>query len=79
MLEAGGLLVYSTSTIDYIENQGMIKQFLKLESCFSLEAFPSKMQTSISLDFSVEGMLQILPHHYQSDGFFIARMRKKQA
>jgi 16S rRNA C967 or C1407 C5-methylase (RsmB/RsmF family) len=23
------------------------------------------------------GILQILPHHYDSDGFFIARMRKK--
>jgi 16S rRNA (cytosine967-C5)-methyltransferase len=76
LLKPGGILVYSTCTIEYSENQGMIFEFLEQQPQFTLDAFPNSMINAIS---SKAGMLQILPHQFNSDGFFIARMLKKQA
>jgi 16S rRNA (cytosine967-C5)-methyltransferase len=78
LLRPGGLLVYSTCTMEYDENQGMIKRFLQQNPDYTLEAFPKEMlANTIALKSEAEsGMLQILPHYYGSDGFFIARMRK---
>jgi 16S rRNA (cytosine967-C5)-methyltransferase len=78
LLRPGGILVYSTCTMEYEENQGMIARFLQQNANFTLDEFPQSMfqkevKSSLSLD---KGMLQILPHQYQSDGFFIARLRK---
>jgi 16S rRNA (cytosine967-C5)-methyltransferase len=75
LLRPGGILVYSTCTMEQEENQGMIQQFLERHPQFKLEAFPQGMFAGKS-DSASAGMLQILPHQYQSDGFFIARMRK---
>jgi 16S rRNA (cytosine967-C5)-methyltransferase len=75
LLKPGGILVYSTCTMEFTENQGMVTQFLQQNPLFTLEAFPNPMFLAEHSDAST-GMLQILPHHYDSDGFFIARMRK---
>jgi 16S rRNA (cytosine967-C5)-methyltransferase len=77
LLKPGGVLVYSTCTMEYAENQGLIAQFLQQQSQFTLEAFPSEQLRKINAESSMAGMLQILPFQYDSDGFFIARMRKK--
>jgi 16S rRNA (cytosine967-C5)-methyltransferase len=61
--------------MEYTENQGMVTQFLQQHPQFKLEAFPNHMFLAEHSDAST-GMLQILPHHHDSDGFFIARMRK---
>jgi 16S rRNA (cytosine967-C5)-methyltransferase len=76
LLRPGGILVYSTCTMEYTENQGMIEQFLQHNQQFELEAFPDEMLVKLNPGPTALGMLQILPHHYHSDGFFIARMRK---
>ena len=78
LLKPGGVFVYSTCTMEYSENQGLIAEFLKLQPQFTLEAFPNEHLRDIQTEASTVGMLQILPQHYNSDGFFIARMRKKQ-
>lgn len=78
LLKPGGVFVYSTCTIEYAENQGLIAAFLEQQPQFTLEAFPSEHLRGIHSAASIVGMLQILPQHYNSDGFFIARMRKKQ-
>jgi 16S rRNA (cytosine967-C5)-methyltransferase len=79
LLRPGGILVYSTCTLEYTENQGMIEQFLQHNQQFKLEAFPDEMLVKLIPGSTALGMLQILPHHYHSDGFFIARMRKVMA
>jgi len=73
LLKPGGILVYSTCTLEYAENKGQIVQFLQRHPYFSLEPFPGNILSHMILD---EGMLQILPHHFNSDGFFYARLRK---
>lgn len=79
LLKPGGVLVYSTCTIEYAENEGIVRRFLKEHPDFELEPFPEgrlpDSQAAVRPQSS-PGMVQILPHEYHSDGFFIARMRR---
>ncbi len=77
LLKTGGTIVYSTCTIDALENEQVVKSFLSEHSNFHLdqtlkERLPKKLEGLCN-----EGMLQILPSDFNSDGFFIASMKKK--
>lgn len=79
LLKPGGILVYSTCTIEYEENEGQIRRFLERHKEFSLTGFPvqlSSVEAAVRKEDS--GMLQILPQHFNSDGFFICRLQKKE-
>ncbi|WP_272949056.1 16S rRNA (cytosine(967)-C(5))-methyltransferase RsmB [Paenibacillus contaminans] len=76
LLKPGGILVYSTCTVERSENEGMIERFTREHPEFRLEPFP---EGALPPELEAEGrrgMLQLLPHHFHSDGFFIARLRK---
>ncbi len=68
----GGILVYASCTISAPENEEQIAAFLKRNGAFRAENPP---QTQ---DLFLEGQVQLLPHIYQTEGFFIARMRRKE-
>lgn len=70
-VKPGGVLVYSTCTILQRENGAVVHGFLHDHTDFSLEPFahPVCGQT--------EGMITLLPHLHQTDGFFIAKLRRK--
>jgi len=77
LLKPGGILVYSTCTIDQEENSDVIKAFLSGQPDFEKdhtleERMPDKVKSYIK-----EGELQILPHYFESDGFYIQALRKK--
>ncbi|AMQ20108.1 16S rRNA (cytosine(967)-C(5))-methyltransferase RsmB [Geobacillus sp. JS12] len=77
LLKKGGVLVYSTCTIEREENEDAIARFLADHPDFSLddrlaERMPKPVRPHVK-----GGMLQLLPHHFDSDGFFIARLRKR--
>jgi len=78
LLKPGGMLIYSTCTLEYEENQAVINKFLESHQDFTLDTIITD-QLPISLNSCTvgEGMLQILPHHYQSDCFFITKLRKQ--
>ena len=69
----GGTLLYSTCTVLRRENEDVVRSFLETHSDYMLEpldlpaAFP-KNET---------GMLTLIPGEYDTDGFFISRMRRK--
>lgn len=76
LLKDDGILVYSTCTIEYDENEGMVRTFLEKHpdmALSSLEALAQNDSLAIKDD-----MLQVLPQHFGSDGFFVAAFRKKK-
>jgi 16S rRNA (cytosine967-C5)-methyltransferase len=71
-LKEGGILVYSTCTLNPEENERVVERFLAEHSEFSLVDF------SVGDISSVGGMLTLLPHIHGTDGFFIAKIRKEK-
>lgn len=77
LLKPGGLLVYSTCTTEPEENADQIRGFLERQTGFALEPFPEGMlPEGKAKEEGENGMVQLLPHQFDSDGFFIARLRK---
>jgi len=77
-LKPGGRLIYSTCTINRKENQRQIEEFLLAHEDFELEAsFKSRMPTILKDNFE-NGMLQLFPQDFGTDGFFIASLVKKK-
>jgi len=71
-VKAGGTLLYSTCTVLERENQSIVKAFLEKHPEFSLETFylPGPVGQVES------GMITLWPHLHETDGFFIAKLRK---
>ncbi|GGG82686.1 16S rRNA (cytosine(967)-C(5))-methyltransferase RsmB [Paenibacillus radicis (ex Gao et al. 2016)] len=82
LVKPGGTLVYSTCTIEKAENEQQVAAFLSEHSEFELdaewpEAVLRPLRQAGAIDESFAGQAQLLPQHFDSDGFFIARMRKR--
>jgi 16S rRNA (cytosine967-C5)-methyltransferase len=77
LLKPGGSLIYSTCTTEYEENQAVIRHFLDEHPDFSLDKTVSQQFPELASRLVGEGMVQILPQHYESDGFFITRLCKQ--
>ena len=75
-VKVGGLLVYATCTILPDENQGVVRAFLEKHPNFEPDTGDDWLPEALKPRL-VDGMLQILPHRDDMDGFFIARMRRK--
>ncbi|MFU2222563.1 16S rRNA (cytosine(967)-C(5))-methyltransferase RsmB [Streptococcus pluranimalium] len=71
-LRKGGIMTYSTCTIFREENQEVIKAFLASHPDFEQVALDHDKK-----DIVVDGCLLITPEQYHTDGFFIAKLRKK--
>ena len=74
-LRPGGVLVYSTCTISPHENERLVGAFLAAARDFELEDPPSDLP--VWDHPGVPGVLQTLPHRDKTDGFFIARLRRR--
>lgn len=68
----GGTLVYSTCTILRRENEEVVQNFLKSHHEFTAEPFLLPVCGECP-----EGMVTLLPHRHGTDGFFVAKLRKK--
>lgn len=77
LLREGGILVYSTCTIEPQENEATVERFLRNHPGFGIpdEASASwrrLQETALPRG----GGIQILPQHFHSDGFYIARIQR---
>ena len=63
LLKDNGQLVYSTCTLEEVENELMIERFLEEHPNF----------------YRVEGSTRkIFPHHFGSDGFYMTKLQKSE-
>ena len=69
----GGVLMYSTCTLVREENEGVVEAFLKLRQDYILEPLPLPGV----FPENTSGMLALVPGEYDTDGFFICRLRRK--
>ncbi|GGI41695.1 16S rRNA (cytosine(967)-C(5))-methyltransferase RsmB [Mammaliicoccus stepanovicii] len=71
-LAPGGELVYSTCTIEQMENENVVYSFLKANDDFEFAPFIDPRTNEETKT------LQLLPQDYNSDGFFITKIKRKE-
>ena len=73
-VKPGGVLMYSTCTLVRGENEDVIAAFLAHNKDFALEplSLPEVFPENTT------GMLTLIPGQYDTDGFFIAKLRRKE-
>lgn len=73
LVAPGGLLVYSTCTVDRAENEEVVLSFLKRHPEFTVEPLPDTISTAVR---TPEGFLRTWPHRHRIGGAFGAALRK---
>lgn len=77
LLKPGGVLVYSTCTTEQAENSRVVAAFLERNPGFAQVSFKSAVWERLEgTALAAGGGIQLLPHHYGSDGFYIARLER---
>nr|WP_232242602.1 16S rRNA (cytosine(967)-C(5))-methyltransferase RsmB [Paenibacillus sp. GSMTC-2017] len=82
LVRPGGTLVYSTCTMEKEENEEQVAKFLLQHPEFELDAnWPEEVMNKLRqagvIGPEFDGQLQLLPQHFGSDGFYIARMTRR--
>jgi 16S rRNA (cytosine967-C5)-methyltransferase len=73
LVARGGLLVYSTCSLEPEENDAQVETFLAERPEWTLEPPPDGSVPESVLDV---GRLRVLPHRHGTDGAFAARLRR---
>jgi 16S rRNA (cytosine967-C5)-methyltransferase len=73
IVRPGGLLIYSTCSLELEENDEQVATFLAEHPEWTLDAPPSGVVPDTVLD---EGLLRVLPQQHGTDGAFAARFRR---
>ncbi len=77
-VKPGGILMYSTCTVTLEENEDNVRWLCEnypFETVDMTEKLPEKMK---SIDTADKGYIQIIPGEFGTDGFFIAKLRRKE-
>lgn len=78
LLKQDGILLYSTCTVERTENERVVRTFLERNKEFVIdEAFFKELPKEIARSEGVSDVgLQLFPQTFQTDGFFLARLKK---
>lgn len=80
-LKDGGIMVYSTCTVTHEENIDVINEFLQQCGDFQLDSLvghlPEGLRQMPGTETLTKGYIQFFPHVHGTDGFFIARLKKR--
>lgn len=74
-VKPGGTLIYSTCTINKEENIDNVKWFTDNFE-FELEDFTKQLSLPLQIESVRNGYIQLLPGLFDTDGFFVAKLRK---
>lgn len=74
-VKPGGILIYSTCTVNHEENIKNMEWFLDKHN-FTAESLNDYLPKILHSDTTEDGYLQLLQGVHPSDGFFICKMRK---
>src|SRR5665648_398357 len=81
-VEVGGDLIYSTCTIEPEENFEVVKTFRtrhpEFEAVNLVDELPFDLEDPRDIQQASKGMLQLLPHRHNMDGFFLAKFRRRE-
>lgn len=75
-VKPGGVLLYSTCTVNRMENEEMV-DFITKNFPFETESLDDFLPPRLRNEQTAGGLLQLYPGEYDTDGFFIARLRRK--
>ncbi len=73
IVRVGGILVYSTCSIEPEENEEVIKSFLSEHSNFAIDPMP---ETVLGMFVGADKFLRITPYEHKLDGMFAARLKR---
>ncbi len=74
-VKSGGVLLYSTCTIHKEENIGNVMWLVK-EFGYTLESLDDYLPEVLKSETTKKGYIQLIPGLHETDGFFVARLRK---
>lgn len=77
-VKPGGTLMYSTCTVNPGENEENVYWFLEKYPQFRLADITDRLCEELKESVTDKGCLQLLPGIHKSDGFFIAKMIRKE-
>ncbi len=75
-VKKGGILVYSTCTIQKEENLWLIKKFLERNKEFRLISFQDLVDNEELKKQAINGYIELYPNIHGTDGFFITKLIK---
>lgn len=75
LVKHGGVVVYSTCSIEDEENYSIVDKFLNENSNFKLESAKDKFPSEI---LDERGCIQTYPHRHKMDGAFAAKLVKEE-
>lgn len=73
----GGVLVYSVCSTEEEEGQNVVEAFLRDHRGFAPEGFA--LPDDLVAAGGTSGAAMLLPHRHGTDGFFIARLRRRRS